>query len=148
MRCPPPFRVGNFLSMYFCDLLSASQRIHTECTDTMSAKLSSLRKRLATLEQQRADRARREELADCNCPGMKSTVPFLAPIFPEALEDALNKTCPVHGLRRFGPMVILNFVNPDGTPSETTIKMHQLIRSYRLRLSQHLQSGVEPAEDD
>src|ERR1039458_5627752 len=37
----------------------------------MSAKLSSLRKRLATLEQEQADRVRREELADCNCPEMK-----------------------------------------------------------------------------
>ena len=66
----------------------------------MSAKLSSLRKRLATLEQEQADRARREELVDCNCPEMKSSVTFLAPIFPEALEAELNKTCPVHGFRQ------------------------------------------------
>ena len=56
----------------------------------MSAKLASLRKRLATLEQEQADRARREELVDCNCSGIKSSVSFLAPIFPEALEAQLK----------------------------------------------------------
>jgi hypothetical protein len=66
----------------------------------MSAKLSSLRKRLATLEQEQADRARREELVDCNCPALKSATGFLAPIFPKALESELNKTCPVHGFRQ------------------------------------------------
>src|ERR1035438_1770948 len=44
----------------------------------MSAKLSSLRKRLATLEQEQADRAKVEELANCNCPESKSAMSFLA----------------------------------------------------------------------
>ena len=114
----------------------------------MSAKLSSLRKRLATLEQEQADRARREELADCNCPAMKSSVPFLA-VFPEAFEAELNETCPVHGFRRFGAITIIDFVNLDGTESESAAKMHQLITSYRLRLAQHSQSSIEPeAEHD
>ena len=114
----------------------------------MSAKLSSLRQRLATLEQEQADRARREELANCTCPEMKSATGFLAPIFPEALEAALNETCPVHGLRRFGPIVILDFGNLAGTDSEDTMKMCQLIDSHERRLAQHSQSSVEPEEDD
>jgi hypothetical protein len=114
----------------------------------MSAKLSSLCKRLATLEQECAAKVRHEELVDCNCPGIKSAVSFLAPIFPEALEAALNKTCPVHGLRRFGPIVILSFVNPDGTETENTMKLRPLIDSHRIRLSQHSQSSVEPEEEN
>jgi len=114
----------------------------------MSGRLSSLSRRLAKVEQQQADRARREELADCNCPAIKSSVSFLVPIFPEALEAQLNKTCPVHGLRRFGDMVIMNFLNLDGTESERTAKLRQLIRSHELRLSQQSQSGVEPEKDD
>jgi|ERR1035438_1523863 hypothetical protein len=107
----------------------------------MSAKLSSLRKRLATLEQEQADRARREELADCNCPEMKSSE-FLSPIFPEALEAQLNKTCPVHGFRRFGRIVVMNF------GPEKSAKVLQLIEEYQIRLAQHSQSSVEPEEEN
>ena len=113
----------------------------------MSAKLSSLRKRLATLEQWQADRARREELENCNCPELKSDVSFLA-VWPEALEAEMNETCPVHGLRRFGPIVILDCVKPDGTESENTMKMCQLIDSHERRLAQHSQSSVEPEEEN
>jgi hypothetical protein len=108
----------------------------------MSAKLSSLRKRLDTLEQQWADRARLEELADCNCPGIKSPGLFLAPIFPEALKAELNKTCPVHGFRQLGRIVMMNFGNQEST------KVLQLIEEYELRLAQHSQSSAEPKEDD
>jgi hypothetical protein len=108
----------------------------------MSAKLSSLRKRLATLEQEQADRARLEELADCNCPAMKSAGSFLAPIFPEALEAELNKTCPVHGFRQLGRIVVLNFGNQESA------KVSQLVHVYKLRLAQHSQSSIEPEEKD
>ncbi len=52
----------------------------------MSAKLSSLRKRLAKLEQEQADRAKVEELANCNCPEAKSAVSFLA-VCPRKFEE-------------------------------------------------------------
>ena len=58
-------------------------------------------------------------------------------VWPEALEAEMNETCPVHGLRRFGPIVILDCVKPDGTESENTMKMCQLIESHRIRLAQH-----------
>jgi hypothetical protein len=113
----------------------------------MSAKLSSLRKRLVKLEQEHADRVRREELENCNCPELKSDGSFLA-VWPEALEAEMNETCPVHGLRRFGEIVIMDCVKPDGTESENTMKMCQLIDSHERRLAQHSQSSVEPEEEN
>ena len=97
----------------------------------MSAKLSSLHKRLARLEQECAAKARHEELADCNCPGMKSAGSFLAPIFPEALEAELNKTCPVHGFRQLGRIVVMD----SGT--EESAKLWQLIPSSGSSLDCH-----------
>jgi hypothetical protein len=113
----------------------------------MSAKLSSLRKRLDKLEQEQADRARREELADCNCPELKSAVSFLA-VCPRKFEEEINTTCPVHGLRRFGKIVIMDFVNLDGTSGERAIKLHQLNEWHNLRLAQHSQTGIAAEEDD
>jgi hypothetical protein len=109
----------------------------------MSAKLSSLHKRLARLEQECAAKARREELANCNCPELKSAVSFLA-VCPRKFEEEINTTCPVHGLRRFGKIAIIDFVNLDGTTSEEAIKLQQLIDSHNLRLAQHSQSSIEP----
>ena len=109
----------------------------------MSAKLSSLRKRLATLEQQRADRARREELADCNCPELKSSPGFYIAIHPEALASDLHEMCPVHGLRRFGTITIFDFGN-----TETTAKLEQLIDAHELLLSQYSQSNGENEENE
>jgi hypothetical protein len=120
-------------------------------TDSMSGRLSSLSGRLAKVEQQQADRARREELADCNCPALKSTLSWLVPIFPEpvaALEAELNRMCPVHGLRRFGAITIVNFVKPDGTNEYNTAKMHQLIDAHELLLSQYSQSNDEIEENE
>jgi hypothetical protein len=121
--------------------------MHTECTDTMSAKLSSLRKRLAKLEQEQADRAKVVELANCNCPELKCAVPFLA-VCPAKLEAEMNKTCPVHGLRRFGQIAILDFVNLDGTTSEETIKLEQLIDSHNLRLAQHSHASITAEKEN
>ncbi|MGD0506350.1 MAG: hypothetical protein ABSA27_01030 [Terriglobales bacterium] len=103
---------------------------------------------MAKVEQQQADRARREELADCNCPELKSPVGFQVGVSPEQLEAALNEMCPVHGLRRFGRITIFNFGKPDGTENENTAKMHQLIDAHELRLSQYSQSNCEIEENE
>ncbi len=130
-------------------MMSMFPRMHTFSTRTLCQEYApAFANDWAKLEQERADRARRDELADCNCPEMKSPVPFLAPVFPEALEAALNKTCPVHGLRRLGPITIFDFVNLDRTESERTTKLRKLIESHGLRLLQHSQSGAEPEEDE
>jgi len=109
----------------------------------MSAKLSSLRKRLDTLEQEQADRARREELADCNCPELKSWPGFHIAIYPEVLESDLHEMCPVHGLRRFGTITIFDFGD-----TETTAKLEQLIDAHELLLSQYSQSNGEIEENE
>jgi hypothetical protein len=111
----------------------------------MSAKFSSLRKRLAKLEQEQANRARAEELADCNCPEFKSAMPFLA-ISPEAFQAETNKTCPVHRFRRLGSISSIVFVEPNATCGGARIKesakLLQLIDEYELRLAQHSQTGI------
>jgi hypothetical protein len=111
----------------------------------MSAKLSSLRKRLAKLEQEQADRARVEELANCNCPELKSAASYLA-VCPSKFEKDINETCPVHGLRRFGTIVIMDFVNMDGTSGEWAIKLQELNAWHNLRLAQQSQSRIEAEE--
>jgi hypothetical protein len=107
----------------------------------MSEKLASFRRRLAKLEQECADRVRREELVDCNCPEIKSVVSFLA-FGSKQFEAEMNKTCPVHGFRRLGSIVALNFVEPNGTETEDSAKLSQLIDTYQIRLAQHSQSSV------
>jgi hypothetical protein len=109
----------------------------------MSAKFSSLRKRLDKLEQEQADRARREELADCNCPELKSWPGFHIAIYPKVLESDLHEMCPVHGLRRFGPITIFDFED-----AETTAKLEQLIDAHELLLSQYSQSNGENEENE
>ena len=96
----------------------------------MSGKLSSLSRRLAKVEQQLADVARREELANCICREM--TITFEA----EEFEAEMNRTCLVHGFRRLGRILAVRFVNTDGTLTEESAKLHQLVETYELRLSQ------------
>jgi hypothetical protein len=106
----------------------------------MSGKLSSLSRRLAKLEQQRADRAMREELANCIC-GTKMAFR----VFSNAseFEEEMNRTCPVHGVRRLGPIITMGAANPDGTPSEELLKLMRLMETYNLRLSQLSHSSDE-----
>ena len=113
----------------------------------MSAKLSSLRTRLVKLEQEQAERAQREALADCNCPEIKSAISFLA-LESKQFEAEMNETCPVHGFRRLGELHPMIFVKPNGTVTEDSARLLQLIEEYELRLAQHSQSSVEPEEDD
>ncbi len=60
------------------------------------------RKRLEKLEQKLADLARQEALANCNC------LPLTFATSQQRLFEAeMNKTCPVHGLRRLGRIYIV-----------------------------------------
>jgi hypothetical protein len=70
----------------------------------MSGKYSSLSRQLATVEQKLANRARREKLANCIC-GDWIIVVSMA---PQLFEAEMNRTCPVHGFRRFGHIHALN----------------------------------------
>jgi hypothetical protein len=94
----------------------------------MAGTLSGLRKRLAKVEQQmadRADRARRALLAKCNCED------WTIALSPEAFEAAMNLRCLCHGFRRLGKITRLP-VKPDSPPT----RMDELIATYEARLAQ------------
>lgn len=96
----------------------------------MSGKLSSLRKRLAKVERDLADRARREEYANCNCREMTHAMPGEE----EEFEAEMNLPCPSHGFRRLGRIMRIVFVNPDRTPEPSPLD--ELIATYEARLAQ------------
>ena len=113
---------------------------------------SSQLKLVAKLEQQCAERARQEELANCNCPEFKSEMPVV--IFGSTgCEPETKQTCPVHGVRRFGDVIYIEFVDPDpeatyrGKLTEESARLPQLTET-----SDHLaadpQSRKEPEENE
>lgn len=76
----------------------------------MSGKLSSLNRRLAKIERQLIDEARRAELANCIC--RKTTVADSDK--PEEFEAEKNKPCPSHGVRQMGMIVRIEYMGrPD-----------------------------------
>ncbi len=75
----------------------------------MSGTLSSLSRRLTKLEQQLADRAKRANLASCNC----SCITIADPARSEEFEAEMNLPCPAHGFRRLGRIDRQFFYNPD-----------------------------------
>jgi hypothetical protein len=111
----------------------------------MRRKLSSLSKRLAEVEQQVAERTKREELANCIC---RTSMPFTIVHNAEDFEVEMNRPCPVHGVRDLGQLIIPTPFTSDTTPSEESIKLRQLLDSYNLRLSQHSQSNDEREEHE
>jgi hypothetical protein len=68
------------------------------------------RKRLDRLEQKLSDLIRQEELANCIC------VEYLSVATKEKFLIEMNKTCPVHGFRRFG---LVTFAAPEGVVDRT-----------------------------
>lgn len=109
----------------------------------MSGKLSSLGRRLARVEQQLTERKRRAELGNCNCPEITIALPHLA----EEFKAEMNRTCPVHGFRRLGKLLVVSFVEPGMTVTEESAKLDQLVETYRFRLSQLHSSGTEFEHD-
>jgi hypothetical protein len=118
----------------------------------MSGKYSSLSRQLAKVERKLANRARREKLANCICGG---TIIALS-MATEQFEAEMNRTCPVHGFRRFGHIDALIFECPDGDetlgPPEyernEPVKLEQLVKTYELRYWEDLKSRVELEEDE
>jgi len=113
----------------------------------MSTKLPGLGKRLARVERVVADAARRERLTGCICKRHPFDRTLI--ISPEEFEAEMNRTCPVHGFRRMGELIIIEFVSPDATCDEGVIKRVHLVEEYKLRLSQlpQSESGAD-FEDD
>src|SRR5260370_33531407 len=77
----------------------------------MSRKLANLNKRLAKVEQTAAHIATQEKLANCNCytylPGMKMLVVKDAKEF----EAHMNLSCPAHGFRRLGRLMVVTIAS-------------------------------------
>jgi hypothetical protein len=95
--------------------------------------LSSLSKRVAKVERKLAERVRRKELAHCVCGGV------ITAALPEEFEAKMSRTCPVHGLRRVAILVIIDIIERDGSLTEESVKLHQLLDTYELGLSQQRQ---------
>lgn len=103
----------------------------------MSEKLSGLRKRVAEVEHQTADIARRERLANCNCSPRGKTAPNPFGC-PEQFEAAANLPCPAHGFRRPGRIMVVNIVSTTegAVLEEKYVRLNRLVAEYRLRVSQ------------
>jgi hypothetical protein len=101
----------------------------------MSGKLSSLSRRLAKVEQQMADQARRAELANCTCRHMPDLT-LVYPFQPEEFEAEMNLPCPAHGFRRLGRIMQIVFVNPDDGTEVPSPRLDELIATYEARLAQ------------
>jgi hypothetical protein len=99
------------------------------------------RKRLERLEEKYADLARQEALANCIC--QTHTVAYSTKIF----EAEMNKTCPAHGFRRLGQLMISRIVptREDRADSvdERTVGLDELVKEYMRRLAE-----FEQAEDE
>lgn len=104
---------------------------------------------MAKVEQQVADKARREKLANCNCfphDPKRLGAPFVVSD-EKKFESEMNLTCPAHGFRRFGQLLVLKFVHSDGTFDEKSVRLGQVVDEYERRLSEFLKSHPE-LEDD
>jgi hypothetical protein len=94
----------------------------------MSGKL---RRRLDIIERHLAESARRDQLANCNCPEILVALPHQV----EELEAEMNRSCQVHGLRRPKKLLVVSFVNPDTSVTEESVKLGELVAKYSPPLS-------------
>lgn len=84
----------------------------------MPVGLSNLRRRLAKIECQQAEKERRKKLAHYNC---RYAVLALSGR-PEEFEAEMNLPCPAHGLRRFERIINLQMVGGYGAPPPDTVE--------------------------
>ena len=120
----------------------------------MTRKLLSLSRQLAKVERKQADRARREKLANCICGG---TIIALS-LAPELFEAEMNRTCPVHGFRRFGQIAAMIFERSPGDETiygppeyetmDDGVKLKQLLKTYELSYWKDFKSRVEREADE
>ena len=92
------------------------------------SKLLSLRNRLAKVEQQLADRARREDFANCTCREVTTAIPGQE----EEFKAEMDVACQSHGFRRLGRIIKVVFVKPDGTEQDSS-RLDQLLAIYEAR---------------
>jgi len=106
----------------------------------MSGKISSLSRRLAKIERQLIDGARRAELANCIC----QELTVADPNNPEKFEAEMNETCPVHGFRRLGTIYRIEHIGRQSAKLDQLLARYETRQSLRnLRISRLRQVGFE-----
>lgn len=97
------------------------------------------------VEKTVAELAARERPAGCVCE--RGSEGMTVAWSSESFEAEMNRTCPVHGFRRLGLVMVVVYENKDRTLTENSSKLIQLLAKYRLRLSQ-LPKSDSDVEDD
>lgn len=106
----------------------------------MSGKLSSLSRRLAKVERQLIDEARREGMAGCIC----SAMTLADADKPEEFEAEMNEPCPAHGFRRLGMLLEVRQIGSKVAKIDQLLEIYKARQSPRkLRLSRLRQAGLE-----
>ena len=109
----------------------------------MSSKLSELNKRLAKVEQRAADIATRQSFANCNCYPDPLVLKILVVKDAKEFEAHMNLSCPAHGFRRLGKLMVVNIVSRKGEISDDCAKRNELATEYYRRLSEFVESHPE-----
>jgi hypothetical protein len=106
----------------------------------VSARLSSLSRRLVQVEQRLADKVSRERPATCIC-----TARTVA-LRQKAFEEEMNRPCPAHGFRDLGQILRVVIVggnglpiNEDGTQDDGSLcsRFDEVIATYESRRARH-----------
>ena len=109
----------------------------------MSRKLANLNMRLAKVEQQAAHIATREKLGNCNCYPNPLGIKMLVVKDAKEFEAEMNLSCPAHGFRRLGKLMVVTIVSRKGEISEECARREELVTEYERRLSEFLKSHPE-----
>ena len=113
----------------------------------MSRKLTNLNMRLAKVEQQATHIATREKLANCNCYPDPLGIKLLVVKDAKEFEAHMNLSCPAHGFRRLGRLMVSIIGGQRGEISEECARRKELVAEYYRRLSEFLKSHPELKDD-
>ena len=113
----------------------------------MSRKLSNLNKRLAKVEQQTTHIATREKLVNCNCYPDPLGLKMLVVKDAKEFEAQMNLSCPAHGFRRLGKLMVVTIVGGNEEISEEGARRKELAKEYDRRLSEFVKSHPELKDD-
>lgn len=109
----------------------------------MSRKLANLNTRLAKVEKQATYIATQEKLANCNCYPDPLGMGRLVVRDGKEFEAHMNLSCPAHGFRRLGNLMVVTIVGQKGETSEDCTRCKELVAEYHRRLLEFLKSHPE-----
>jgi len=102
----------------------------------MSGKLTGFRRRLAKVEKALENTVEQQKLSDCICKVRDQSPPTI--VFsnnPEVFEAEMNQTCPVHGFRNLGHIMVFRVVAPG--QKDERCRLDELVEEYHARESEH-----------